>query len=193
MKFATVETKKAAPLPVSRDEFHIEPSRENIEKPIKQYLNFAFRRSTRDAESYEEAAALVYDENRLAFLLEMAWRKRDEAERLYYYYKINGTRALQDIRKRTIISHPHYQPELDPATIASTEDTYSFAFEKEQHNFELYSKLAGLDSNPYTKILFEYLSNLEKEHIAFIEGRFMQATVHDIWDMTMAGSIHRNG
>jgi rubrerythrin len=193
MKSATIELEKNAPFTVSDNEFRPRQSRENIEKPIKQYLYFAFRRSTRDAEVYEEAAGHMSEDERHVFLLEMARRKREEADKLYSNYKANGSRILQDIKKRSIISNPHYQPDLDPASIASIEDTYSFAFKKEQHNFELYSKLAGLDSNPYTKILFEYLSNLEKRHITFIEGQLVQATARFIAEMTIAGYNHRNG
>jgi hypothetical protein len=157
----------------SRKRFGVLSSVETVEKPIKQYLYFAFRRSLRDAEAYENAVSGIQaGDERCVFFREMAGRKRDEAEKLYSYYKSDGYRIVKDLKGRSIISHPNYEAPACASDIASIEDTYSFAYKKEQNNLDLYSKLAGLDSNPYTKILFDYLANLQSAHIAFIEKKF---------------------
>ena len=146
------------------------------EKPIKQYLYFAFRRSLRDSESYEKAAANMPDDDRRAFLAEMTHRKREEAEKLQLYYRADGKWAIQSMKKRSIISHPHYAADPDFSAISSIEDTYSFAFAREHNNLNLYSKLADLDNNPFSKILFHYLSRLQIDHISFIEKKMCLTT-----------------
>jgi hypothetical protein len=146
---------------------------ETVEKPIRQYLYFAFRRSLRDAESYDHASfGIPGNDERAVFLREMAERKRREAEKFYSYYKTDGYQVIKDLKKRSIISHPHYEVQVLASQMESIEDTYSFAYRKEHNNFELYSKLSGRDSNPYTKIVFDYLAHLQTGHIAFIEKKF---------------------
>lgn len=176
MESLMTDRKNIVPLSISRTDKENDPLWEKVEKPIRQYLYFAFRRSTRDAESYENAASGLPEDDRHAFLLAMAGRKRVEAERLYAYYKADGARVLHDIRKRSIISSPHYQPEFSSSQIASMEDTYSFAFKIESKNFDLYSGLAGLDNNPHTQALFNLLAHLQLGHMIFIDGRLSGAT-----------------
>jgi rubrerythrin len=172
MESTIVEFKKSASFSFSRDCFKAPIPAETVEKPMKQYLYFAFRRSIRDAESYDSAASGIPGDERHDFFKEMANRKREEADKLYSYYTADGCHTLKDMMKRCIISHPHYETLMQTTQIASIEDTYSFAFKREQNNLELYLKLAGLDDNPFTKILFDYLANLQTGHIAFIEKKF---------------------
>jgi hypothetical protein len=173
MESMTMEHDKGILSPVSRKRFSMVYPAETVEKPIKQYLYFAFRRSLRDAELYENAASDIHaNDERCAFFTEMANRKHEEAEKLHSYYKADGYLTFREMKKRNIISHPHYETLMQAEQISSIEDTYSFAYKKEQNSLELYQKLAGLDSNPYTKILFDYLANLQTGHIAFIEKKF---------------------
>jgi hypothetical protein len=173
METMFIDKEKSTISLTSRKRFGVLHATQTVEKPIKQYLYFAFRRSLRDAESYENAAiGIPVSDERCLFFRQMADRKREEADKLYSYYKTEGYRIIRDLKKRSIISHPHYESPVRPSEIASIEDTYSFAYKKERNNLDLYSKLAGLDSNPYTKILFDYLSNLQTGHIAFIEKKF---------------------
>ena len=173
MESLVMEHKKSTISPFKEKQLRLIIPAETVEKPIKQYLYFAFRRSLRDAESYENAASGVPgNDERCAFFTKMAERKHEEAEKLYSYYKTDGCQTLKDMKKRSIISHPHYETLMHATQIASIEDTYSFAYKKEQNSLELYLKLAGLDDNPYTKILFDYLANLQTGHIAFIEKKF---------------------
>jgi hypothetical protein len=173
MESTIVEGGKSASSLFSQKQFGVLYPPEAVEKPIKQYLYFAFRRSLRDAEAYENAALGINEnDERCKFFKEMADRKREEAEKLYLYYKSDGYRIIKDMKKRSIISHPHYEDLTHASQIASIEDTFSFAFKKEQCNLELYSKLAGLDDNSFTKILFDYLAHLQMGHISFIEKRF---------------------
>ncbi|HUI93488.1 MAG TPA: hypothetical protein VLX68_14680 [Chitinivibrionales bacterium] len=149
---------------------------QTVQQPIKQYLYFAFRRSLRDKETYEDAASHIPDDDRRIFLLEMALRKKEEAELLYSFYKADGYRAMLKMKKRSIISIPHYQPGINMSQIASIEDTYSFAFAREHNKQVLYLNLAGLDSNRQTKNLFNYLSQLQTNHISFIEEKLARLT-----------------
>jgi rubrerythrin len=169
MEAVLVEHKKSSFSAFPRKKFSVMHSSEILEKPIKQYLYFAFRRSIRDAETYENAASGIPDDERHSFLIKMAQRKREEADRLYSYYTTNGYRTINDMKKRSIIAHPHYLASRDLVQISSIEDTYSFAFKREHDTLNLYSKLARLDSNPYTKILFDYLAQLQMGNIVFIE------------------------
>lgn len=173
MESVILEQEKSKTAGASGKRFGISGPAESVEKPIRQYLYFAFRRSLRDAETYETSVSAIFgDDERSVFFREMADRKQEEAEKLYSYYKTDGYRIIRDMKKRSIISHPHYRIPMHDPCIESIEDIYSFAYKNELKTFELYSKLAKLDSNPYTKILFDYLAHLQTEHIAFIEKKF---------------------
>lgn len=162
----------------SKKPIHLTTESNAVEKPMKHYLYFAYRRSLRDAESYEAVAISVpHDNERCMFFKEMGNRKYEEAEKLHSYYVADGYRMLENLRKRSIISHPHYEASTSLSEIETIEDSYAFAYKKEIHNLELYSKLSEMDSNIYTKILFEYLAHLENDHIAFIEKKFSLANL----------------
>jgi rubrerythrin len=171
MEYTILEREKRAPTRGFFEGIRATPFSKILENSIKQYLYFAFRRSLRDAESYKNAASSMPDDDRFAFLMEMAQRKQEEAEKLYGFYKSDGFHVLKNIHKRSIISIPHYQAAGDFLQITSMEETYVFALKKEQNNFNLYSKLADLDNNPNTKILFQYLSQLCLNHVGFIERK----------------------
>jgi rubrerythrin len=174
MESTLVESGKGASSAESKKQFKVLSTMESLEKPMKQYLYFAFRRSLRDAESYDAAASNIPEDERHFFFKEMAQRKREEAEKLYSYYRVGGYQVIKDFKKRSIISNPHYQQPAELSRIASIEDTYSFAFKREYNNLDLYSKLSALDSNPNTRILFDYLSQLQLNHIVFIEKKLSQ-------------------
>jgi hypothetical protein len=149
-----------------------------VEKPIKQYLYFAYRRSLRDAESYASVAESIpkYDE-RSTFFKEMEDRKYEEAEKLHSYYRTEGYKIIKDMKRRSIISHPHYESQIQSSDLETIEDSYAFAYKKETHNLELYSNLAKMDSNTYTKLLFDYLAHLENDLIAYIDKKFSLANL----------------
>jgi len=171
MESTIVEIKKNMSSMISKEP-GVQYAAKTVEKPIKQYLYFTFRRSLRDAESYETVASSIPEDERHVFFKEMAQRKREEAEKLYTYYKMDGDGIIKDMQKRSIISRPHYETMIHATQLASIEDTFSFAYKREHNNLELYSRLASLDNNSYVKLLFDYLAHLQADHIAFIEKRF---------------------
>lgn len=146
-----------------------------FEKAMSRNLYFAFRRSLRDAESYESiVSSIPIKDERRTFLCELSDRKRLESEKLYFYYRIGGNGIFKDFKKRSIISHPHYEIPVDDSLISSVEDTYSFAYKKELRNFELYNELAKHNTAPLTKILFDYLAQLQSGHLGFIEKKIFR-------------------
>ena len=103
MEATLIERDRGADAGVSSPAPREAAAKETLEEPMKQYMYFAFRRSTRDAESYETAAALIPADERRAFLTEMALRKRQEAEKLYAYYQADAVRMLQNLRSGTLL------------------------------------------------------------------------------------------
>lgn len=145
---------------------------------VADFVGFAIREEVKAAELYERYAGIVESRSARELLASMAVMERGHEMKLREFARsgkafLQRSTADSDLHVSDFMTGETIGPDSDP------QDVFVFAMKAEERAWALYSKLAGLESDPQTVELFLNLASEEKEHKRGLEKEYEQAYMRE--------------
>ena len=138
---------------------------------FKDFLRFAIQREAETAQLYEEYAEKAQSAASKAFFLDMAKTERGHEEKLKGYLAA-GSSVVPKFNEIEGINLSDYLVQSQPAENCELKDVFAYAMKVEQKACELYTKLAEIEAEGITELLFISLAEEEKKHKEILEREY---------------------
>lgn len=140
----------------------------NEEKDLfRAYHSFACHHTVNDADMYENAASIASLNEQKNLFSGLAGSKRTVVQKLEMNGSYNPV-SFTNRSKTNAGNLTRYIMDLDTTPLITLKDAINLAYRRENKTLLLYEKILKTASFPSIKILFDYLIETQREHIAYI-------------------------